>query len=60
MYKITRTFNGETETLKASNSHLDKSFLEFVDAELLTKKLNHRSRRGYLWSVENTIEKKCE
>ncbi|MFK3937582.1 hypothetical protein ACI2JA_08720 [Alkalihalobacillus sp. NPDC078783] len=54
MYKIIRTSNGETKTLKASNSHLDKSFLEFVDAELLVKKLNNNARPGYCWTVKET------
>ncbi|MCM2675476.1 hypothetical protein [Alkalicoccobacillus plakortidis] len=40
MYKVTRTVKGVTETLKDSNSHLDKTFTDSVAAELLAKKLN--------------------
>lgn len=52
LYRIVRTFDGETKTLKAPNSHLDKSFTEFVEAERLMKKLNNYSKPGYYWSVE--------
>ncbi|MDQ0207433.1 hypothetical protein [Alkalicoccobacillus murimartini] len=51
MYTVIRTCNGETKTLKASNSHLDKSFFEFVDAEMLAKQLNNNARPGYHWTV---------
>ncbi|MEN0644603.1 hypothetical protein MKY91_15735 [Alkalicoccobacillus gibsonii] len=43
MYKVIRTVKGVTETLKDSNSHLDKTFTDSVAAELLAKKLNANS-----------------
>ncbi|GAF18825.1 hypothetical protein JCM19046_3430 [Bacillus sp. JCM 19046] len=53
MYRICRTVRGVTETLKDSNSHLDKTFSDSVAAELLAKKLNaHNLNKNITWIVE--------
>ncbi len=53
MYRLIRTDRGVTETLKDSNSHLDKTFSDSVAAELLAKKLNaYNLNKNIIWIVE--------
>ncbi|SES02917.1 hypothetical protein SAMN04487944_115109 [Gracilibacillus ureilyticus] len=51
MFVIVRDVNGETETLKDSNSDLNKTFSDFSAADLLAKKLNSHLRQGPIWNV---------
>lgn len=40
MYKVVRYVDWKAETLKDSNSHLDKHFIDLDSAQLETKKLS--------------------
>jgi len=52
MFVIVRIINGATETLKASNSHLNKTFTDFSAATLLAQKLNLHTKTHMHWSVK--------
>lgn len=52
MYILSRRINGGTETLKDSNSHLNKTFHDFSSANLLAKKLNANTHKSKNWQVE--------
>lgn len=41
MYKLIRLINGTTDTLKDTNSQLDKLFEDFVEAQSMAEKLNN-------------------
>ncbi|MFB4212320.1 hypothetical protein ABC345_04130 [Shouchella sp. 1P09AA] len=52
MYKIIRMLNGATETLKDTNSQLDKVFIDPVAAQSLASKLNnHLYKNAERWKV---------
>ncbi|MEC2078359.1 hypothetical protein [Metabacillus fastidiosus] len=52
MFILIRNINGTIETLKDSNSHLDKFFNDFSSAQLLAQKLNKHTNSSTQWSVE--------
>ncbi|MBD7944829.1 MULTISPECIES: hypothetical protein [Psychrobacillus] len=61
MFLITRQSNGTTETLKNSNSQLDKSFTNYEDAHNFVQKLNQNIIPSKHWTVtENMKEAKNE
>lgn len=61
MFLITRQLNGTTETLKNSNSQLDKSFTNYEDAHNFVQKLNQNIIPSKHWTVtENMKEAKSE
>ena len=61
MFLITRQSNGTTETLKNSNSQLDKSFTNYEDAHNFVQKLNQNIIPSKHWTVtENMKEAKSE
>ncbi|MED4453824.1 hypothetical protein [Metabacillus fastidiosus] len=52
MFILIRNINGTIETLKDSNSHLEKFFNDLSSARLLAQKLNKYSNSSTQWSVE--------
>ncbi len=52
MFILIRNINGTIETLKDSNSHLDKIFNDFSSAQLLAQKLNKHTNSSTQWSVK--------
>lgn len=61
MFLITRQSNGTTETLKNSNSQLDKFFTNYEDAHNFVQKLNQNIIPSKHWTVtENMKEAKNE
>ncbi|MGG0855291.1 hypothetical protein [Metabacillus fastidiosus] len=55
MFILIRNINGTIETLKDSNSHLEKFFNDLSAARLLAQKLNKYSNSSTQWSVEKKI-----
>jgi len=55
MFVITRNINGVTETLKSSNSQLDKFFLDKDKAMKFVKQLNQSIIASMHWSVSEQL-----
>ncbi|MED4530931.1 hypothetical protein [Metabacillus fastidiosus] len=52
MFILIRKINGTIETLKNSNSHLEKFFNDLSAAQLMAQKLNKYTISSTKWSVE--------
>lgn len=55
MFVITRNINGTTETLKSSNSQLDKTFSDKDTALKFVKQLNQSIIPSMHWSVSKQL-----
>jgi len=55
MFVITRNINGTTETLKSSNSQLDKTFSDKDKALKFVKQLNLNIIPSMKWSVSKQL-----
>jgi len=55
MFVITRNINGTTETLKSSNSQLDKTFSDKDSALKFVKQLNQSIIPAMQWSVSKQL-----
>ena len=56
MFFITRQINGTTETLKKSNSPLNKTFTNYEDAHRFVQKLNNNIIPSKQWKVTEKRE----
>lgn len=57
MFILTRNINGTTETLKSSNSQLDKTFSDKDTALKFVKQLNQNIIPSMQWSVSKQLIK---
>ncbi|MFG6117680.1 MULTISPECIES: hypothetical protein [Thalassobacillus] len=53
MFVLIRCVNGATETLKATNSHLFKTFSDFTAAHAMAQKLNVHTKGAMHWDVKH-------
>lgn len=61
MFLIIRQIHGTTETLKKSNSQINKTFTNYEEAQKFVQKLNNNIVPSKQWQVmEMTIEAKNE